>query len=162
LAADGSTKVQVKGLGFVDSGQCKVLYNNRTSGGEINCGGSPCIKQAIFVDKNTLNTTSFPQSEVNYYSGHNVAEDPMYIDALVWGDQFTKNKIEVYYYVDPSLVELNINDSPANLQSQIFITVDFKGNDMDRLVRTSDTKCRFTSGKKVYIEEAQLVAYPFT
>lgn len=33
---------------------------------------------------------------------------------------------------------------------------------MDRIVRQSDVKCRFTSGPKVYIEEGQLVAYPFT
>jgi hypothetical protein len=40
--------------------------------------------------------------------------------------------------------------------------VNFKNNDMERLVRLTDTKCRFTAGKKVYVEEGQLVAYPFT
>lgn len=99
LATDGSTKVQVKGIGFVDSGQCKVAYDNRSH--ELYCSGNPCAKSAVFIDKNTLNTTSFPQSEVNYYSGGTVGWDPMYIDALVWGDQFTKNQVEVYYYEDP-------------------------------------------------------------
>jgi hypothetical protein len=91
LSTTGETKVQVKGLGFVDSGQCKAAYTNHTSGYELQCNGSPCARSAVFVDKNTLNTTSFPQSEVAYPSGHNVFWDPMYIDALVWGDQFTKN-----------------------------------------------------------------------
>jgi hypothetical protein len=49
---------------------------------------------------------------------------------------------------------MSVTSSPANLQSQIMIQVDFAGNDMDRLLRYSDTKCRFTAGKKVYIEEA--------
>lgn len=58
LAVDGSTKVQIKGLGFVDSGQCKAGYDNRTS--SLTCNGNTCSKEAKFVDKNTLNTTSFP------------------------------------------------------------------------------------------------------
>ena len=160
LATDGSTHVQIKGIGFVDSGQCKAAYTNHTN--DLYCGGTTCAKTAVFVDKNTLNTTSFPQSEVAYYSGHNVYWDPMYIDALVWGDQFTKNQVEVFYYEDPVLRSTNINESPANLQSQILLTVDFKNNNMERLMRISDTKCRFTAGSKTYVEEAQLVAYPFT
>lgn len=58
LSTDGSTLVQIKGLGFVDSGQCKASYDNRTD--SLTCGGSHCAKSATFIDKNTLNTTSFP------------------------------------------------------------------------------------------------------
>jgi hypothetical protein len=58
ISTDGSTKVQVKGIGFVDSGQCKAAYTNHTN--ELVCGGGPCAREAHFVDKNTLNTTSFP------------------------------------------------------------------------------------------------------
>lgn len=42
------------------------------------------------------------------------------------------------------------------------MTVDFKNNDLGRLLRLGDTKCRFTAGQKQYVEEGQLVAYPFT
>lgn len=58
LSTDGSTHVQIKGLGFVDSGQCKASYDNRTD--SLTCSGSHCAKSATFIDKNTLNTTSFP------------------------------------------------------------------------------------------------------
>jgi hypothetical protein len=128
LSQDGSTKVQIKGIGFVDSGQCKAVYDNRTN--QLYCGSNQCIKSATFVDKNTLNTTSFPQNEVKYYSGSGVGIDPMYIDALVWGDQFTKNQVEVHYYDEPALRSANIAESPANLQSQLLLTVDFKSNDL--------------------------------
>lgn len=84
LSQDGTTKVQIKGIGFVDSGQCKAVYDNRTN--QLYCGSNQCIKSATFVDKNTLNTTSFPQNEMKYYSGTGVGIDPMYIDALVMGD----------------------------------------------------------------------------
>lgn len=87
LSTDGSTHVQIKGLGFVDSGQCKAAYDNRTS--SLTCDGGVCSRSAVFIDKNTLNTTSFPQSEVKYSHGGHVNWDPMYIDALVMGDQFT-------------------------------------------------------------------------
>jgi hypothetical protein len=60
------------------------------------------------------------------------------------------------------LVSSNIANSPANLQSQLLLTVNFKNNDLTRLLTLGDAKCRFTAGKKIYVEEAQLVAYPFT
>lgn len=113
-----------------------------------------CSKPAHFVDKNTLNTTSFPQGDLHYYSGHNVMWDPMYIDALVWGDQFTQNQVEVFYYDDPALRSSNIAESPANIQSQLLLTVDFKNNDKGRLMRLGSPKCRFSAGSKVYVEEA--------
>lgn len=119
LATDGSTKVQIKGIGFVDSGQCKAAYQNHTV--DLFCGGYICAKSAVFIDKNTLNTTSFPQAEMAYQGGINVAWDPIYIDALVWGDQFTKNQVEMFYYEEPILKTTNINESPANLQSQIML-----------------------------------------
>lgn len=31
MSVDGSTQMVVKGLGFVDSGQCKAGYDNRTN-----------------------------------------------------------------------------------------------------------------------------------
>jgi hypothetical protein len=115
LSVDGSTHIQVKGLGFVDSGQCKVTFDNRTTA--LTCDGGICEKKAVFIDKNTLNTTSFPQGEVRYGHGSSVGWDPMYIDALVWGDQYTANQVEVYYYEEPQLKSSNIAESPANLQS---------------------------------------------
>jgi hypothetical protein len=89
LATDGTTKVQVKGLGFVNSGETKVSYGNRTR--PLSClgggGGGSCARPAIFVDKHTLNTTSFPQAEVRYSNRNkefqNVGYDPIYIDATV-------------------------------------------------------------------------------
>jgi len=65
LATDGSTAVQIKGLGFVDSGQARAAYGNRTHA--LTCGGNDaCAKPATFVDKHTLNTTSFRQDELKY------------------------------------------------------------------------------------------------
>ena len=43
LAVDGSTQVQVKGLGFVDSGETKVVYED--TGAPFTCEGG-CVKPA--------------------------------------------------------------------------------------------------------------------
>lgn len=58
IATDGSTKVDIKGIGFVNSGTTKALFNNKTH--KIVCGTGNCVKDATFVDKNTLQTSTFP------------------------------------------------------------------------------------------------------
>jgi hypothetical protein len=63
LSVDGTTLVNVTGIGFVNSGNTAVLYNNRSD--PISCGDS-CVKSARFIDKNTLETSSFPQANVKY------------------------------------------------------------------------------------------------
>ena len=89
--------------------------------------------------------------------------DPIYIDATVTkDDEFTKNNVEVFYYRDPILLTSNIIESPANIQSQMLIFTDFKGNDMFRIVRYANPKCRFTYGNKVKYTEGKIIAYPFT
>jgi hypothetical protein len=96
LSVDGTTVVNVTGIGFVDSGHVQVLYNNRSIDGSISCGvtGGPssCVKDATFLDKSTLQTTSFPQASVKYDgTGESVYWDPVYIDATVTGTGFTQN-----------------------------------------------------------------------
>lgn len=88
--------------------------------------------------------------------------DPMYIDATVIGDEFTANQVEVFYYEDPLLTGTNIGESPANLQSQLLLSLDFKKNDMNRLFKLAAPRCRFSAGSKVQTTEGQLVDYPFS
>ena len=45
IKPDGSTKVTVKGLGFVDSGETKVIYED--TGAPFTCEGG-CVKPAAF------------------------------------------------------------------------------------------------------------------
>ena len=59
ISTDGTTKVAVKGLGFVDSGEAKSILGNRTH--PLVCAsGTQCIKTASFQDKHTLITPTFP------------------------------------------------------------------------------------------------------
>lgn len=70
----------------------------------------------------------------------------MNIDATVISEDFTENDVEIFYYEDPEIVSLNINETPANLQSHLLITMNFKNNDMSRIEMYAQLKCRFTLG----------------
>lgn len=49
------------------------------------------MKSAEFIDKNTLLTSTFPQTVVNYHNGQNILWDPINVDASVYEDDFTDN-----------------------------------------------------------------------
>ena len=92
--------MRIKGFGFVNSGETKALYN--TSDSILQCNGQDCIKDATFIDKNTLETTTFPQGAMNYKdTGDNILWDPITIDASVYENDFTENNVELYYYEEP-------------------------------------------------------------
>ena len=59
ISVEGTTKVRIKGFGFVNSSETKSLYSSPTNS-HLLCSGKPCIKDADFIDKNTLVTTTFP------------------------------------------------------------------------------------------------------
>lgn len=100
IHVDGTTKVTIRGFGFVDSGELKALYDNTTS--EITCEGS-CTKSATFVDKNHIKTTTFPQATTTYKkSGSSVMWDPVFIEAAVYSDKFTNENIKLWYFEEPS------------------------------------------------------------
>jgi len=110
IATDGSTQVEIKGIGFVDSNEAKAQYSRRDN--PIYCAGAAanCVKPATFKDKNTLVTSTFAQADVKYTSTNkSVLWDPVYIDATVTkDDEFTANNVEVFYYQDPVLSSSNI------------------------------------------------------
>jgi len=164
IATDGSTLVDIKGIGFVNSGESKAIFSNRTH--PLACGAAPpgqCVKTATYKDKHVLTTPTFPQPDVKYLDDDkSVKWDPVYVDATVLGDEYTENEVELFYYEDPALKGANIVETPGNIQSQLLIGVDFKGNDMGRLMRYATPKCRFTSGSKVVVADGQIIAYPFT
>lgn len=101
IHVNGTTKVRIKGFGFVQSNETKSQISNRTC--PIYCrDAKDCIKDAAFIDKETLETDTFPQRDVNYRESlRNVEFDPMYIDASVYGNSFTENTVELFYYDEP-------------------------------------------------------------
>lgn len=89
IATDGTTRVTVKGLGFVDSGETKILYNNPAE--KLKCPGD-CIKDADFLDKNHIIADTPPQQELQYVgTGKSVMWEYFNIEASVYNNDFTDN-----------------------------------------------------------------------
>lgn len=120
VSVEGTTKIRIKGFGFVNSSETKSLISTPSTY-TLLCNGKPCIKEATFIDKNTLETATFAQSVVNYKeTEYNILWDPMYIDAAVYGNavtDFTDNNVEIYYYEEPDYKELSTDETPANIES---------------------------------------------
>jgi hypothetical protein len=114
LATNGSTVVDVKGIGFVNTGEAKAKFSNRTD--TIECTGEDCVKTATFVDKTTLRTHTFPRDEIKYSDDAQIINwDPVYIDATVQGNEFTENEVELFYYADPTISSAQITEAPSNI-----------------------------------------------
>ena len=85
----------------------------------------------------------------------------MTIDASVYGDDFTENGVEIFYFDDPDYIEKNIDESPANVENQIIIKTDFKNNNIERLGKEGNFTCRFKAedGRTAYTQ-GHMVRYP--
>lgn len=70
--------------------------------------------------------------------------DGFYIEASVYNDEFTDNRITLYYYEEP-LYTLASDDAetPANIPDEIFIDTKANSRDIPNLLKYGDFKCRF-------------------
>jgi len=135
---DGSTDVTLKGIGFVDSGELKVMFANSTS--EIECSGAPCIQRnAKFVDKNHIKAGTFPQADVVHKSGKaSVMWEPVEVEASVYAGIFTHNKITLRYYEEPKYAFHNVDkEAPANVPHHLIIKADIEPRDMEHIKKHS-------------------------
>ena len=72
INVDGSTKVQIKGFGFVDSGTTQAKFDSEKEH-LVTSGKQNAVTDAKFIDKNTLLTNTLPQNALSYEkSGQNV------------------------------------------------------------------------------------------
>ena len=88
----------------------------------------------------------------------------MNIDASIYGsgvNDFTDNDVQIFYYEDPSFGELSTNESPANLETQIYLTTDFKKNPIDRLKKYANITCRFKGEDgTIRYSHGEMLRYP--
>lgn len=121
ISVEGTTKVRIKGFGFVNSTSSKSMIASSNPSSSLLCQGKSCIRDAVYLDKNTLETTTFPQALVNYKdSEQNVLWDPINIEASVYGSgesDFTDNGVQIFYYEEPDYKELSSDETPANIES---------------------------------------------
>ena len=83
IAVDGSTKVTLKGIGFVNSGETKTKFHSIET---LKCDDD-CKKPAEFVDKNHIVSNTLPQSAMMIAgTTRSIMWDEWYIEASVYSD----------------------------------------------------------------------------
>ena len=165
ISVDGTTIVRIKGFGFVNSTTSKSLIDSTDPTTTLICQGNPCIRDAVYIDKTTLETTTYPQALVNYNQTQvNVLWDAMYIDTSIYGsgpNDFTDNAVELFYYEDPSFTSLSSDETPGNVETIVYIMTDFKMNPIERLKKYSNISCRFRSDEgQVRYTSGFMLRYP--
>ena len=147
VSVDGTTKIQIIGFGFVNSSTSKSMVRASSPAFTLVCQGKPCIRDATFINQNVIETYINPQSIINYKENdQNILWDAMSIDASIHGgnfNDFTDNGVQIFFYEDPDYKELSVDESPANIQTQLYVTTDFKKNPIDRLKKYANITCRF-------------------
>ena len=170
ISTTGSTKLEIKGFGFVDSskyGKLKALYDN--DAGEYYWSDdkkNKWVMDAKYVDKNKLIAQTVPMDTISTKSNKKVkAFDPINVEISVYDDKFTSNHIKVYYYEEPEYSSTDPQSASANLETSVFIETDFKSskNNMELFTDYGNFKWRFSSvsRSKVMYADGEAVTYPF-
>ena len=168
IPIQGGTNLTMTGFGFVDSEEgIKSKFGSKEKG-EFGCTtGTPCIKSATFIDKNTVRAVSEPQEVMNYASGNhtNIGQAPFTVEASVFGSQFTENQIEVYYIFEPDFESINRNSVPRNLQVPIIAKTNFHWdkNSYEMFLFNANWTCRYTIGDEnpeVMITQGRMETMP--
>ena len=55
--------------------------------------------------------------------------DPVYVEGSVYNDDFTDNRVAIYYYEEPTYDSYS-GETPANIQTEIFITIHIAARDL--------------------------------
>lgn len=169
ISKTGSTRVEIKGFGFVDSskvGGLKVLFDNDPSTYYCTGNKNKCVVDALYVDKNKISSPTLPFDMFRYGNNNKITDaDPVNVEVSVFNDKFTKNHIKVYYYDAPDFQKVSPDTAPANTQTPLLIETDFYSETNDRAIMEDYTqyRCRFTSQDKreeIYTE-GQAIAVPF-
>ncbi len=103
ISTKGTTRVRLYGFGFVNSSSAdlKSMYGS-VDNGPLVASGQACVREAEFIDKNTMETSTFPESMVTYKNdGSRVGKNGITVEASVLNNIFTENNVEVWYYEEP-------------------------------------------------------------
>lgn len=169
ISKTGSSRIEIKGFGFVNSknvGGLKVLFDNDLDQYVCTANQNKCVVDAQFVDKNKIIAPTLPLDMLKLKSNENIKEsDPLNVEVSIFNDKFTKNRIKIYYYIDPVLKSVKPLSAPANTQSPVMIEANFNMDKNNKEVFLDNAKfqCRFTSADKseVIYTDGDPISYPF-
>ena len=85
--------------------------------------------------------------------------EPFFVEVSVYSDIFTDNRIELYYFEEPTYGNYS-GETPANIQDELFIDTTLVVRDLENVRRHANPKCRFSNGNKSITVNALLLHQP--
>jgi len=98
---------------------------------------------------------------MKYPDGKNIGFEPFFVEASVHNDDFTDNRVPLYFYEEPKYEDsLSAAETPANIQTEIFIGATINARDLQNIRMYGHPKARFQSGDQSVIVDAMLLYTP--
>jgi len=83
---------------------------------------------------------------MKYPDGKSIMWDAYYVEASVHNDDFTDNRVPLYYYEEPRYEDFLGGETPANIQTELFIGTTINIRDLQKIRLYGNPKARFQFG----------------
>ena len=106
LSEKGNTELKITGYGFANTGSSMKVMFGDSDKETIKCEGKRCLSKAEYVDSTILNTVSKPRDKViDKETGQPIEHYKKFpVEVAIYNDDFTNNKVSVFYYEDPKII----------------------------------------------------------
>ena len=113
LSEKGNTEIKITGYGFANTGSSMKVMFGDSDIETIKCDGKRCLSKAEYIDSTILNTVSKPRDKViDKETGQPIEHYKKFpVEVAIYNDDFTNNKVSVFYYEDPKIIN-NIDSVP--------------------------------------------------
>ena len=132
LSNKGNTKIKITGYGFANTGSSMQVMLGDSEKETLTCDGKRCLTPVEYVDSTRLNTVSKPRNEIIDKSTGKTIEyyKKFPVEVAIYNNDFTNNKVSVFYYEDPKI----INDIISTNGEALHLTPQLKNELKDSLV----------------------------
>ena len=187
LRDTGNTELKITGYGFANTEKSMKVMFGDSDKETLKCGEGKCLSNSVeYIDSTNLNAVSLPRENImdqttgkpiNYYKKFPV-------EVAIYNDDFTNNKVSVFYYEDPQIIQnidskeaeaLHLTESskavlkdslvdsiPCNLDTFIPIPVD--GTEIERHLDEINTyanyTCKFEVNDNVKVTDGVFTKFP--
>ena len=133
LRDNGNTELKITGYGFANTGDSmKVLFGDSDKE-TLKCNTGKCLSPEVeYVDSTMINAKSIPRDHtLDKSTGKPIANYKKFpIEVAIYNNDFTNNKVSVFYYEDPTIIQ----DIDSNEAKALHLTPSSKAVLKDSLV----------------------------
>ena len=117
LRDKGNTELKITGYGFADTGSSMKVMFGDSDKETLKCDKGKCLSSKVeYVDSTVLNAISLPREDImDKSTGKSIEYYKKFpVEVAIYNDDFTNNKVSVFYYEDPKIIS-DIDSSEAQV-----------------------------------------------